>query len=90
MLGHKVDLRAMQEKKSDALRNFIMHAYGGLYLDLDVQCYKPSEASLQHMDLVLQGTGYEGINNALMASIPGIDAPILLHDHGIHSTFRRG
>ena len=78
----------MQEKKSDALRNFIMHAYGGLYLDLDVQCYKPSDASLQHMDIVLQGTGYEGINNALMASIPGIDAPSCCTTTEFHSTFR--
>lgn len=26
--------------KSDAIRPFIMHAFGGMYLDMDVECYR--------------------------------------------------
>lgn len=60
-----------QAKKSDALRVFIMHHYGGLYLDLDVECYKAVDESLKDYQLVLQGTGDEGVNNCVMASVPG-------------------
>ena len=61
----------LQAKKSDALRMFIMHHYGGLYLDLDVECYKPADDSLAGYQVVFQGAGDEGINNAIMASVPG-------------------
>ena len=61
----------MQAKRSDALRVFIMHHYGGLFLDLDVECYRAADDSFQQYDVVLQGTGDEGINNAVMASMPG-------------------
>ena len=61
----------LQAKKSDALRIFIMHHYGGLYLDFDIECFKPADDSLQQFDLILQGTGNEGFNNAVMASVPG-------------------
>ena len=33
--------------KSDALRPFILHAYGGVYLDLDTECFQPIGRSLQ-------------------------------------------
>ena len=48
-----------------------MHHYGGLYLDLDIECYKPADESLRGHQVVLQGSGDEGVNNAVMASVPG-------------------
>ena len=32
--------------QSDALRAFILHAHGGVYLDLDTECFSNMEASL--------------------------------------------
>lgn len=65
----------MQSKRSDALRAMIMHQYGGLYLDLDIECYKPADASLEDHDLILQGGGDQGFHNSVMASIPGEQPP---------------
>ncbi len=60
-----------QVKRADAIRSFIMLKYGGLYLDLDNECYRPAEESFQDFDVVLQGTGFEGVNNGMMASVAG-------------------
>ena len=49
-----------------------MHHYGGLYLDLDIECYKAADESLRGYQMILQGAGDEGINNAAMASVPGL------------------
>lgn len=65
------EIIAAQAKKSDALRVFIMHHYGGMYLDLDIECFKPVDEGLRGYQLVLQGTGDEGFNNAVLASVPG-------------------
>ena len=50
-----------------------MHAFGGLYIDLDVQCFRSAEASLLGRDIVLQSEYREGrdIVNSIMASVPG-------------------
>ena len=57
----------------DALRPFLMHAFGGLYIDLDVQCLRSSEASLLGHDIVLQSEYRAGqdVVNSIMASVPG-------------------
>lgn len=57
----------------DALRPFLMHAFGGLYIDLDVQCFRCAEPSLLGHDIVLQSEYREGrdIVNSIMASVPG-------------------
>ena len=50
-----------------------MHAFGGLYVDLDVQCFRSAEPSLLGHDIVLQSEYREGrdIVNSIMASVPG-------------------
>lgn len=49
-----------------------MHAFGGMYLDLDVSCYKSSEPFLQGHDLVFQSEkNEEDVSNAVVASITG-------------------
>ena len=57
----------------DALRPFLLHAFGGLYVDLDVQCFRSSAAWLAPYTLVLQSEYKEGrdIVNSVMASVPG-------------------
>jgi inositol phosphorylceramide mannosyltransferase catalytic subunit len=57
----------------DALRPFLLHAYGGLYLDMDVECLEPVDPTLQGFQLVLQmeDEGSKSLNNAVMASAPG-------------------
>lgn len=44
-----------------------------MYLDLDVQCFRPSDAWLAGADLVLQSEYREqrDIVNSVMASVPG-------------------
>lgn len=32
--------------KSDSLRAFLLHAFGGVYLDLDTECFRPMDDSL--------------------------------------------
>ena len=48
----------------------LLHKYGGVYIDLDVECLKPMSFSGDHA-IVLQGSGVEGVTNAMMASAPG-------------------
>lgn len=50
-----------------------MHAFGGLYIDLDVQCFRSVEDSLLGHDIVLQSEYHGGrdIVNSIMASVPG-------------------
>jgi hypothetical protein len=48
--------RAMDDtiNRANAARYFILHAFGGLYLDLDVECWRPTDAWLRGADVVLQ------------------------------------
>ena len=50
-----------------------MHAFGGLYIDMDVQCFRSVEDSLLGHDIVLQSEYHGGrdIVNSIMASVPG-------------------
>ena len=59
-------------KQGDVLRYMLMHSFGGLYLDLDVDCYSTVDESLGNYTIVLQGTGGEGVTNAMMASAPKV------------------
>ncbi|KAI7838788.1 hypothetical protein COHA_007403 [Chlorella ohadii] len=55
-------------KRADAIRYFIMHAIGGLYLDLDIECFQPVDRWLADYDVVLQDPGP---TNGVVASVPG-------------------
>ncbi len=52
-----------------------MHAYGGLYVDLDMQCYRPIDDMLGQSDIVFQEEfkygGNNQIVNSVIASVPG-------------------
>lgn len=51
-----------------------MYHMGGMYLDIDVECYRPADPLLVGWDLVLQSEYSEGqdISNAILASAPGL------------------
>ena len=53
----------------DACRYAILHAYGGLYVDLDVECFRPVDELLAQYHLVLSRT--IGYNNAVIGSVAG-------------------
>ncbi len=63
----------MYVRAGDALRPFLLHGFGGLYVDLDVQCFRSSAEWLAPYTLVLQSEYKEGrdIVNSVMASVPG-------------------
>ncbi|KAK9805856.1 hypothetical protein WJX73_008766 [Symbiochloris irregularis] len=59
--------------QADAVRPFILQKLGGVYLDLDTQCIKPMDISLQGgYDAIFQASMHEGLNNGMMASKPGL------------------
>jgi UDP:flavonoid glycosyltransferase YjiC (YdhE family) len=73
-----------QIKRVDAARYFILHHYGGVYVDLDYEALRPLEPLLEGSSLVLtneppvhlQRQGQKRflnqmISNAFMASVPG-------------------
>ena len=43
--------------KADAVRPFIMHKFGGVYLDIDTECFCSMDESLQNHSLIFQ-VGY--------------------------------
>lgn len=40
--------------QGDAIRYFVLHKHGGVYLDMDVECFRNMEHTLLGADLVLQ------------------------------------
>ena len=45
----------LQVKKADVGRAFILHRFGGLYLDIDVQCFRDPTDSTTDYDFIIQG-----------------------------------
>eukprot|EP00930_Biecheleria_cincta_P061307 TRINITY_DN46884_c0_g1_i1.p1 TRINITY_DN46884_c0_g1~~TRINITY_DN46884_c0_g1_i1.p1 ORF type:complete len:337 (+),score=70.69 TRINITY_DN46884_c0_g1_i1:68-1012(+) len=62
----------MNIERVDAARSFILHAYGGLYADMDFYCYKKLELPEDGKAvLVASNAGEEIVQNSLMASPKG-------------------
>lgn len=55
-------------QRCDAIRYFILHYYGGFYIDMDVECLKPIDDLLANFELIL--SKLIGFSNAIMGSIP--------------------
>jgi mannosyltransferase OCH1-like enzyme len=66
----------------DALRPFLLHAYGGLYMDVDVECFDATDKMVDGFDLVLQleDSGNKSLNNAVMAGAPGLEIWTIMHE----------
>jgi len=69
-------------KKADAVRYFILHKYGGLYVDCDFECLKPFDSLITGSKECILGyeperhsthlnNGNSLVCNAIMASVPG-------------------
>ncbi|EFN59134.1 hypothetical protein CHLNCDRAFT_137953 [Chlorella variabilis] len=59
-------------RQSGAIRAAILHRFGGLYLDIDVSCLRPSTDMLAGADVVLQGAATsQPVSNGAMASVAG-------------------
>jgi mannosyltransferase OCH1-like enzyme len=67
-------------QRADAIRYFILHKYGGIYMDLDVGCLRRLDPLLR-FEVVLPKTIPVGVSNDVMASAPG--HPFM--DHLIHN-----
>ncbi|KAK9842970.1 hypothetical protein WJX74_004991 [Apatococcus lobatus] len=59
-------------QQGDAIRYFILNTHGGLYMDLDVECYRSTASFLRGFDVVLNVElgNKVTVTNAVMASIP--------------------
>lgn len=58
----------------DAVRPFLMHAFGGVYIDLDTECIQPVESFLDGHDLAFQmeDFGAKSLVNSVIAGLPGL------------------
>lgn len=54
-------------QRADAIRYFVLHHFGGVYIDLDVGCLRPLDPLLQH-SVILPKTIPVGVSNDLMFS----------------------
>lgn len=58
-------------QQADIARCFILHHFGGVYIDMDFECLRPFDAYLQNKTFVVGKLGTAGlINNGLIASTP--------------------
>ena len=42
LIEERMQFTYLKNGAGDALRPFLLHAFGGLYLDMDVQCFAPT------------------------------------------------
>lgn len=57
-------------QRADAARYFILHHFGGVYLDLDVGCFNNMRRKLLKYPMLLPVTEPVGISNDVMVAIP--------------------
>ena len=54
-------------QRADAIRYFVLHRFGGIYMDLDVGCLRPIDPLLD-FEVILPKTIPVGVSNDLMVS----------------------
>ena len=59
-----------QIQRVDAARYMLLHHFGGVYADLDVECVRPLDPLRAHA-VVLPSTTPLGLSNDLMMAVPG-------------------
>jgi mannosyltransferase OCH1-like enzyme len=57
-------------QRADAIRYFVLHYYGGIYIDLDIGCLRPADQLLVY-PVILPKTIPVGVSNDLMFSAKG-------------------
>mmetsp|Transcript_112397 Transcript_112397/g.303393 ORF Transcript_112397/g.303393 Transcript_112397/m.303393 type:complete len:390 (-) Transcript_112397:17-1186(-) len=70
-------------EKSDVLRLWLVLKYGGLYADVDFECFRPVDVLLQRFSFVtgLSNVGAFELNNGLFAASPGHPLLQYMCDH---------
>lgn len=58
-------------QKSDILRYEVLHAYGGLYVDMDFECLRPFDPIVDDLDCFVGEEEPGRISNALIGCTPG-------------------
>ncbi|KAG5519867.1 hypothetical protein PMAC_000143 [Pneumocystis sp. 'macacae'] len=66
---HQYDKYPYTIQRVDSLRYFILVRYGGIYIDLDIECLQPLDPLLSY-SAWLRTTKPTGISNDVMGSIP--------------------
>lgn len=56
-------------QRADAIRYFVLHKYGGVYMDLDIGCKRRLD-SLLRFEVIVPKTIPVGVSNDLMFSVP--------------------
>lgn len=59
-----------QIQRVDTARYMLLHHFGGIYSDLDIECLRSMEPLCAH-DVVLPRTAPVGVSNDLMLAVPG-------------------
>ena len=59
-------------------RYVLLYTFGGFYMDLDIECYKPMDA-LRAYPFIMPQTRPVGFSNDFLASTPGEAFPSELH-----------
>lgn len=54
----------------DYFRYFILHKFGGVYVDMDMYCFKQLPEDLLHREFSIKDGGKQKFENSLMASVP--------------------
>jgi hypothetical protein len=57
-------------QRVDAVRYYILHHFGGVYLDMDIECLRPIDGLVADRTLLL-GAHVGGYTNAVMGSVAG-------------------
>ena len=57
-------------QRADAIRYFVLHHYGGVYMDLDIGCVRPLDPLLR-FEIILPKTIPVGVSNDLMFAAKG-------------------
>lgn len=55
-------------QRCDAIRYFLLHHYGGFYIDMDIECLKPIDDLLGNFELIL--SKLIDFGNSIMGSVP--------------------
>ncbi len=64
------DAYPYQIQRIDVIRYFILHYYGGFYMDMDIECIKPIDDLLEDFEMIL-AKAFHGYTNAVIGSVPG-------------------
>ena len=69
--AHDIAPGSEGQLKSDIARYEILHQYGGVYVDMDMEAHRPLDGLLRHRAFAAWELDNVWVNNAVFGSIPG-------------------